>query len=364
MIAGVILIGVAVVDTVGTLVATRIQTRRWWPTAVLYRYTWPWWRAVGRKIEDEDQREGFLSIYGPLSLLTLLVFWVTTQVVGWGLVWWGLRDGIQTLDSLLESIYYAGVGFFTVGFGDVIPTASAPRVLVLVEAFFGLTTMALLIGFLPTLFAAYSTREELVSTLDDLSGTRVTPLGLIEAYARDGDATPLYEMFTHWEMWTARVLESHSSYPMLMLFRSKQSGQSWIAASVIVTETAALCVSMIDGPPDPRALTALPPDRADRGAPRGRDRARGRHLRASRHHISRGATARHLRSARRARVRAPALRGGAHSPRRVAQRLRAPPRCARLPSAHRARVPPPALGRLALLRLSSRWFSLVRGGGL
>ena len=257
VIAGVILISIAVVDTVGTLVATRIQTRRWWPTAVLYRYTWPWWRAIGRKVDDEDQREGFLSIYGPLSLLTLLVFWATMQVVGWGLLWWCFRNGIQTLDSLLESIYYAGIGFFTVGFGDVIPIASAPRVLVLVEAFFGLTTMALLIGFIPTAFAAYSTREELVSTLDDLSGERVTPLGMIEAYARGGDARQLYELFERWEMWTASVLESHSSYPMLMLFRSKQSGQSWIAASVIVTETAALCVSMIDGPPDPRALRLL-----------------------------------------------------------------------------------------------------------
>ena len=251
---GVVLIGLAVVDTMGTLVATRIQTRRWWPTAVLYRYSWPLWRAFGKNIDDEDQREAFLSIYGPLSLLTLLIFWVTMQVMGWGLVWWGLRDGIHTIDSLLESVYYAGIGFFTVGFGDVVPVASAPRILVLVEAFFGLTTMALLIGFLPTLFAAYSTREELVSTLDDLSGTRVTPLGMLEAYSRGGDLTALYEMFERWEMWTASVLESHSSYPMLMLFRSKQSGQSWIAASVIVTETAALCLSMIDGPPDPRAL--------------------------------------------------------------------------------------------------------------
>ena len=98
-------------------------------------------------------------------------------------MWWGYRTGIHTIDSLLESIYYAGVGFFTVGFGDVVPVGSAPRILVLVEAFFGLMTMALLIGFLPTLFAAYSTREELVSTLDDLSGERVTPLGLLEAYA-------------------------------------------------------------------------------------------------------------------------------------------------------------------------------------
>ena len=180
---GTLLIAMAVVDTIGTLVATRIQTRKWWPTALLYRYTWPMWRAFGKKIDDEDQREAFLSIYGPLSLLTLLIFWVTMQVIGWGLVWWGLRNGIHTISSLLESVYYAGIGFFTVGFGDVIPIGSAPRILVLVEAFFGLTTMALLIGFLPTLFAAYSTREELVSTLDDLSGTRVTPMGMLEAYA-------------------------------------------------------------------------------------------------------------------------------------------------------------------------------------
>jgi hypothetical protein len=176
------------------------------------------------------------------------------QVLGWGFVWWGLRTGINTIDSLLESVYYAGIGFFTVGFGDVIPIGSAPRILVLLEAFFGLTTMALLIGFIPTVFAAYSTREELVSTLDDLSGERVTPLGMFEAYAPTGDATELYQMFERWEAWTASVLESHSSYPMLMTFRSKQSGQSWIAASVIVTETAALCVSIIDGPPDHRAL--------------------------------------------------------------------------------------------------------------
>jgi hypothetical protein len=252
--AGIALITIAAVDTVGTLVATRIQTRRWWPTAVLYRCSWAPWRGLAKRIEDEDDRESFLSIYGPLSLLMLLVFWAGMQVVGWGLVWWGMRNGIPALDSLIESIYYAGVGFFTIGFGDVVPVANAPRILVVIEGFFGVATMALLIGFLPTLFAAYSTREELVSTLDDLSGDRVTPIGMLEAYTGDGDASELYAQFARWEEWTASVLESHSSYPMLMMFRSKQSGQSWIAAMVIVTETAALCISIIDAPPDARAL--------------------------------------------------------------------------------------------------------------
>jgi hypothetical protein len=251
---GIVLIAIAVVDTTGTLVATRIRARRWWPSALLYRYTWTPWRGMAKRLDDEDDRETFLSVYGPLSLLMLLVLWAGMQVVGWGLVWWGLRDGIPTLESLLQSIYYSGVAFFTIGFGDVVPVASAPRILIVVEGFFGVATMALLIGFLPTLFAAYSTREELVSTLDDLSGARVTPLGLIEAYARDGHLNDLYVLFERWETWTASVLESHSSYPMLMTFRSKQSGQSWIAAMVLVTETAVLTVSMIEGPPDPRAL--------------------------------------------------------------------------------------------------------------
>ncbi len=147
---------------------------------MLYQYSWAPWRAAAKRIDDEDDRESFLSIYGPLSLLMLLVFWASMQVVGWGLVWWGMRNGIPTLESLIESIYYSGVAFFTIGFGDVVPIASAPRILVVLEGFFGVATMALLIGFLPTLFAAYSTREELVSTLDDLTGDRVTPIGMLE----------------------------------------------------------------------------------------------------------------------------------------------------------------------------------------
>ena len=96
------MIAIATVDTIGTLVATRIRTRRWWPTAVLYRYSWAPWRGMAKRIDDEDDRESFLSIYGPLSLLMLLVFWAGMQVVGWGLVWWGMRNGIPTLDSLLR----------------------------------------------------------------------------------------------------------------------------------------------------------------------------------------------------------------------------------------------------------------------
>ncbi len=129
------------------------------------------WRAFAKKIDDEDRREAVpvdlragVAPHAARLLGDHAGHRLGARVVGL------CATASTRSSSLLESMYYAGIGFFTVGFGDVVPVASAPRILVLVEAFFGLTTMALLIGFMPTFFAAYSTREELVSTLDDLSG--------------------------------------------------------------------------------------------------------------------------------------------------------------------------------------------------
>ena len=97
---------------------------------------------MGRRASPE-RREEFLGLYGPLSLLGLLVLWVVLLVAGWGAVWWGLRPAVSGVGSYLDAVYFAGVGFFTVGFGDVLPTGGLARLLVLVEAFMGLVTMAL-----------------------------------------------------------------------------------------------------------------------------------------------------------------------------------------------------------------------------
>ena len=111
--------------------------------------------ALGRRAQPE-LREGSWP-YGPLSLLGLLVTWVVLLVAGRG--WWGLRSAVTGVDGYLDAVYFAGVGFFTVGFGDLVPTGGLARLLVLVEAFMGLVTMALVIGYLPTLYGAYSRRE-------------------------------------------------------------------------------------------------------------------------------------------------------------------------------------------------------------
>ena len=145
VVAGFVVVLVTASDAVSTLVTTRRRRGRHWPTQVFYRRTWRAWVAIGRRAGPE-LREGFLAVYGPLSLLGLLVTWVVLLVAGWGAVWWGLRSRIDGVDGYLDAVYFAGVGFFTVGFGDILPTGPLARILVIVEAFMGLVTMALVSG--------------------------------------------------------------------------------------------------------------------------------------------------------------------------------------------------------------------------
>ena len=174
IVVGGVLVVVALADAVSTLVTTRTRKGQWWPTAAFYRLAWPPWRKVGRRIKELERRERMLGAFGPVSLLCLLVIWVGLEIIGWGFVWYGLRASFEGIDSVVESWYFAGVNFFTVGFGDILPLSGWTRILAVCSAFTGVITTALVVGFLPTLYSAYSDREAELLTVDDLSGTYVT----------------------------------------------------------------------------------------------------------------------------------------------------------------------------------------------
>ena len=184
-----------------------------------------------------------------MSLLVLLMIWVALEIVGWSFVWYGMRDSFNAIHTHLDALYFSGVNFFTVGFGDIVAVHGGARVLVMFAAFTGVTTMALVVGYLPTLYGAYSERERQLLLLDDLSGTETTAVGLIEAYRSGQDLSRLAALFDEWERWAAGVMETHTSYRMLMLFRSRRTGQSWLTALAVLAETSATVLACLPDAP-------------------------------------------------------------------------------------------------------------------
>ncbi len=231
------------VDMVNTLVTTQTAQGKWWLTRRVYVLAWGVIRFVAVRIRSDVARERLLGTFAPVSVLLLLVVWVTQQVIGFGLIWWGL-GGVTGVDTLFDAVYFSGVVYFTLGFGEIVPADAVPRIGALVEALAGVLTTALVIGYLPALYSAYSERERKLMLLDDGSEDRITPANLVLARAPDGDATQLFSFFSEWEEWIAGVIETHSTFPMLRLFRSKDPGQHWITALGVVTDAALTCQMM------------------------------------------------------------------------------------------------------------------------
>ena len=245
VIVGVVLVLAVLLDMVNTLITTQTSQSRWWLSRLVTRWNWRVIRWLATMLPDGSGRSRLLAGFAPLLVLELLVIWVTQQVIGFGLIWWGL-EGVSGVDGLFDSFYYSGVVFFTVGFGEVVPTGAIPRLGAIVEAFAGVLTTALVIGYLPALYSAFSERERKLMTLDDGSEERITPTNLVMAWSPDADIDELLAHFADWETWVAGILETHTTFPMLRFFRSHHEGQNWITALGLMADAALHC-EMIRG---------------------------------------------------------------------------------------------------------------------
>ena len=238
IMVGITLVVAAFADLINTLVTTSTVKSRWWLSRIVARLLLRAARIVAQRLpEASPVRERVLSALGPLLILIMLAIWVVQQILGFALIWWAV-DGVEGVSSFADSFYYSGVVYFTVGFGEVLPAHAGPRVGALLEAGCGVITTALVVGYLPSLYSAYSEREKKLITIDDGSDDRITPTNLVIAWAPNGDTDRLNAKLADWEEWVAGIHETHSTLPMLLFFRSHNRRQNWVTALCLLADTA------------------------------------------------------------------------------------------------------------------------------
>ncbi len=249
-VAGFILIFSVLLDAFETIVLPRRVQRHFRLTAWFYRRTWRPWRSLARYIKTPGRRENFLGYFGPLSLIFLLALWAFCLISGFALLQYGfgkhVQLGSETI-NLWTLLYFSGDTFFTLGMGDVLPTATPSRVLTVFESGMGFAFLGVVIGYLPTIYSAFSRREIEISLLDARAGSPPTAGEFLVRLGGCAQQAVLDEIFKDWEHWAAEVLESHLSYPVLSFFRSQHNNQSWLGALTIMLDSTALVISGIDG---------------------------------------------------------------------------------------------------------------------
>jgi len=248
-VVGVVIFLIVLWDAFEAIILPRRVTRKFRLTRYFFKTTWTAWRFLACLIQSRKMREALFAYYGPLSLLVLVGVWAVGLVLGFGLMQFGAGSAVNAASGesgLMTDIYLSGTTFFTLGLGDVVPRTILARILVVTEAGFGFGFLAAVIGYLPFIYGSFSQREVNISLLDARAGTPPTAGELLRRHANASGQEALRGLLKDWEIWSAQLMESHLSYPVLAYFRSQHDNQSWITALTAILDACALIKVGID----------------------------------------------------------------------------------------------------------------------
>jgi hypothetical protein len=200
------------------------------------------YKALIWPVGDYERRDRILATQAAAILITQLIGWLGSFLAGFTLVLWPLNGR-----SITQVFVDAGSSIFTLGFAE--PSNTGPAALVFFAAATGMVVVALQIGYLPTLYAAFNRRETQVALLNARSGFPAWGPELLARtqYALGTDTSTidtLPDLYRTWEAWAADVAESHTTYLPLVRFRSPLPFSSWVTSLLAVLDSAALMLSL------------------------------------------------------------------------------------------------------------------------
>src|ERR1700741_5586959 len=211
---GLIIIWVVLLDAFETVVLPRRVTRHFKLTAWFYRRPWIPWRNIARRIKTTSRQQNFLGYFGPLSLILLLGFWAAGLIFGFALIQYGMGGHEQLSGEGLnfgKLLYHSGETFFTLGYGDIVPTSGGARALSVIEAGMGFAFLGVVIGYIPVVYASFSRREIQISMLDARAGSPPSAGELLVRLAGRTEEPGVNqrvmdEVLRDWERWAAELL--------------------------------------------------------------------------------------------------------------------------------------------------------------
>ncbi len=238
LLAGVLIALVTVTSAVLTVVVPRgtpVLITRW--VFVTVRWLFTLW---GRRAASYRQRDQAMAMYAPVSLLSLAMTWLALQLLAYTLIYWSLGERPWRLAFSLS-----GSSLLTLGY--VRPLDLPKIALSFSESALGLMLLALLISYLPAIYASFSRREALVAALDVRAGLPPTAAEMLERMSRIRGLEQMSEFWKRWEGWFVDIEETHTTNPALVFFRSPVWQRSWVTAAGAVLDAAAISASTVEG---------------------------------------------------------------------------------------------------------------------
>jgi len=195
-------------------------------------------RILVHRWRNADLRANLRGLYAPVALVSLPLVWMLSVTFGFSFLFWSISH-----DTAQRAFEISGSSLFTLGFAE--PEGTARIWLTFVEATIGLGLVALLISYLPTIYAAHHEREKGINVLKPFADTPPSPVDLLANLQRLG-VLDNQELWRTSSSWMLDLDQTHTAFPALCYFPEGSPQQSWVASVGALLDGAALLLSGSD----------------------------------------------------------------------------------------------------------------------
>lgn len=192
--------------------------------------------GIARSARTYERKDAFLAPVAPVALVGQLAVWAGCFIVGYALM---LED---TTHNFASALAQASGALFTVGTIDL--SGRANFALDIAAGATWVVIVALQIAYLPALYQAFNRRESLVAMLESRAGVPAWGPELLARHQLVGIIDTLPQFYSDWEQWSAELAESHTTYPVMLLFRSPDPWFSWLVGLLAVLDGAAMHLAL------------------------------------------------------------------------------------------------------------------------
>jgi hypothetical protein len=234
-VAGAVIVGLTWLSMINSLIVPRrLQS---FLQKLIQRLNGKFFSSMADRFDDYFVKDRVLSYLGPVGLLLLLITWLLLFFLGYALLIWAFTAG-----SFGNALRESGSSMLTLGFSA--RSEAGATVVYFIAGATGLAAVALLIAYLPALYGSFNRRETLVTMLQSRAGVPAWGPEILARHRQVGLQDDLPNFYAQWEAWAADVAESHTTYPILIFFRSPHPLRSWVLALLSVLDSAALYLSL------------------------------------------------------------------------------------------------------------------------
>lgn len=246
---GLLLIALVVYDVYATILHSRARSGP--ISETLNRVVWWAARRIAFRL-SRHRRHRLLNAIGPLLLPALIITFILLLVSGFALIYLPRmpahfsvsQDAVSS--AWIESLYFSGITFTTLGYGDITPRSIEMRFISLVEGASGFAVISLAVTYLLTVYSALERKRAVALSFYHQAEEGANVAGFVAHHFVAGQFHGLRDVLRIATRDIQELLESHVEHPVIHYFHPVEVHKSLPRMLFLVLEICTVLYVCLD----------------------------------------------------------------------------------------------------------------------